>query len=379
MLHFRALCLAYVSLFILGLGDNVRGPLFPEILKSFGISSSTGSLFFVVASMMGTVSGFVAAPAFDRVGTLNTLRLGLLAFGLGLLGFAIAPSFEFLLLGSFLFGIGLGFMGVVQNFYVIAAAPPERTQQLQSGLHSMYGMASFAAPAMVGVVSALHWDWKISYWVVVVLCFLVLAGTYWPGKELPKPQKLLDGQSKTSRRELLFWNSALACYVLFEIMVGTRMAQFMREAHGMNLEMSSFWTTAFFAFLLSGRVLFVFWKPKARIRTQLFLSLGGATLLMTVGLLIHPVALVLSGLAMSPFYPLAMTAAGRLFKDELHIATSYAITVVGVFVVLMHFLVGALTDQFGIQGALLIGPVFGVIAILLLFSYPRIFKKDLNF
>ncbi|MCE3010453.1 MAG: MFS transporter [Proteobacteria bacterium] len=379
MLHFRALCLAYVSLFILGLGDNVRGPLFPEILKAFEISSSTGSLFFVVASILGTVSGFVAAPAFDRIGTLNTLRLGLLSFGCGLMLFAVAPAFEVLLSGSFLFGIGLGFMGVVQNFYVIAAAPTERIQQLQSGLHSMYGMASFAAPAMVGLVGAAQWDWKISYWVVVALCFLVLVGTYWPGRDLPQPQKFPEGKSKTPLKELIFWNSALASYVLFEIMVGTRMAQFMREAHGMNLEMSSFWTTAFFAFLLSGRVLFVFWKPPLKIRTQLFLSLGGATLLMTLGLLVHPAALVLSGLAMSPFYPLAMTAAGRLFKDELHVATSYAITVVGVFVVLMHFLVGALTDKWGIQGALMIGPVFGLIAIILLITYPRIFHRDLSF
>lgn len=384
----RALAFAFLSLFALGLGDNVRGPLFPEILKHFSISNSEGSLFFVLASVFGTVSGFLAQPMLLRIGSLRTLQVGLLSFALGLSLFAWSDQFSGFLWGSFFFGWGLGFMGVIQNFYVIAGSPTEKVQQAQSALHSMYGLASFTVPALVGVFADLGMSWRSGFWVCSSVALLVFLITIFVrGQALPESSSAQEsfeahranGTKPASGFELSFWGSILASYVLFEIMVGTRLALFMREVHGKTLEDSSYWTTAFFALMLSGRLLFVFWRPPIKIRFQLFLSLIFSIAFMMVGLLVHPLGFVLSGLSMAPFYPLMMTAAGRIHSQEVSRVSAYSITLTGVFVVAMHLAVGLLSDSLGIQRALWVGPLAGGLSLVLLRVYPSFFRRSFEF
>lgn len=384
----RALSFAFLSLFVLGLGDNVRGPLFPEILKHFSISNSEGSLFFVVASVLGTVSGFLAQPVLLKIGSLRTLQAGLLSFALGLSLFAWSDQFSGFLWGSFFFGWGLGFMGVIQNFYVIAGSPTEKVQQAQSALHSMYGLASFAAPALVGVFADAGMSWRTGFWICSGAALLVFLITFFVrGQSLPESSSAQEsaeahranGTTPASGFELSFWGSILASYVLFEIMVGTRLALFMREVHGKSLEESSYWTTAFFALLLSGRLLFVFWRPPLKIKSQLFLCLGFSIVFMMLGLLVHPLGFVMSGLSMAPFYPLVMTAAGRIHSQEVSRVSAYSITLTGVFVVVMHLTVGLLSDSLGIQKALWIGPFAGALSLIFLSTYPRLFKRSFEF
>ena len=48
--------ISFASLFVFGISDNIRGPLFPEILKEFNISDSMGSLMFALSSLSENVS-----------------------------------------------------------------------------------------------------------------------------------------------------------------------------------------------------------------------------------------------------------------------------------------------------------------------------------
>ena len=45
-----AVFFAFVSMFALGGSDNIRGPLFPELLRYFQLTNSQASLSFAVAS-----------------------------------------------------------------------------------------------------------------------------------------------------------------------------------------------------------------------------------------------------------------------------------------------------------------------------------------
>ena len=48
-----------MSLFALGLVDNARGPVFPDILKEFSLTDTVGSLFFLVASFASLVHNLI--------------------------------------------------------------------------------------------------------------------------------------------------------------------------------------------------------------------------------------------------------------------------------------------------------------------------------
>lgn len=378
----RPLFLAYLSLFIFGFGDNIRGPLFPEILKYFSVNDTLGSMFFAVSSMMGLIGGYLAQLAIKKIGSRRGLQLALGLMMTGLIAISISPTFFVLLLSSLIFGMAMGSLGVIQNFLVIKCSPPHRLQQIQSGLHSMYGAASFLAPLLVSVAYRFHPSWRLPFCICGILTGLVLL------LALPKDDRMdqihigdnghFQGSS-ASRREQLYFSTVVAAYVVAEIIVSSRLSLFLRREENQSLEESSSWAALFFACLLAGRVMFTFWRPPVKVKTQMLISLVGCLLCFLVGLFVNPWGFVLSGLAMAPFYPLAMAASGRLFSKQVSSVMAFVVAVTSVFVVSMHLGVGYLTEIMGIRKALMLGPGFVLLALLMLIGYTRIFKRPFDF
>ncbi len=80
--------ISYASLFVFGISDNIRGPLFPEILKEFNISDSMGSLMFALGSLSGFVASYFTRTLlrrYDRRSILQWACIGLMLTLLGLL------------------------------------------------------------------------------------------------------------------------------------------------------------------------------------------------------------------------------------------------------------------------------------------------------
>lgn len=384
---FRALFLAYLSLFVYGLNDNIRGPLFPEILKEFSVSDTKGALFFAFSSGMGLLGGYLGRVAIERAGSRRSLQLGtfVLMMGMGLI--AASAQFWILLLSAMILGISFGFLGVVQNFLVIMGSAPQNLQQAQSGLHSMYGAASFLAPLLVSGVYQITPNWRWPFWVGFVLAGVVLllaaVGNSKSNSKLDRlhivEESSHEKASRASHKEQIFFSTLLAAYVVTEIIVSTRMALFLRREKNFSLEQSSIWTSLFFASLLTGRIIFIVWKPPFMIRTQMVLSLIGTLLCLLIGIFMTPWGFVLSGLTMAPFYPLSMTAAGRLFSTQVSSVMAYVAMLTSPFLATMHFGFGALTDLIGIRLALLISPFFGGLSLLMLLSYSKLFKRPFHF
>ncbi|PIS10809.1 MAG: MFS transporter, partial [Bdellovibrio sp. CG10_big_fil_rev_8_21_14_0_10_47_8] len=103
------------------------------------------------------------------------------------------------------------------------------------------------------------------------------------------------------------------------------------------------------------------------------LSLSLASLMF--GLYVHPYGLALTGLMMSPFYPLMMSFIGSEFPRTLNKALALAVAFSSLFVVIMHTSVGWLTEQYGIRHALLAGPAFCLLPWGMLILYEKIFRR----
>lgn len=376
-MNLLAIVLAYISLFYLGLSDNVRGPLYPEILNEFSLTNSLGSFFFSVASGAGFVGSFIARFVLNKLGTGRTLAFAVFLMALSQLLMSISGNFSLIVMISILFGIAIGIMGVVQNILVIEGSPPDKVQRFQSGLHSNYGLASLLAPLLVAVVAHFNGNWRETFIACSIMGVLLSLYIFMQRnkKGLFVPEVKASTAVSVSHIEMIYFASILAAYVGCEIMVSTRIALYVRSHWNVGLEGSSYYTSAFFVFLLVGRMLFIFWQPKVSLGMQMLSSLIGSIVLVGGGLLLHPLFLVLSGLAMAPFYPLAMTAMGKLFPRSLNSAASTTMALISVFVVIMHYGVGVVTDGAGIRTALWIGPQFCALAVALVFLYPIFFKK----
>jgi fucose permease len=382
--------MAYFSLFALGLSDNIRGPLYPEVLKAFHVSDTRGAAFFGVSSLLGFCGSFLVRFLLLKLTRIHTLQLAMAMMGLSLLGMAWSPEFSWMLFFSATFGFSLGLVGVVQNVLVTLGTPPPRRQQLMAGLHATYGVASLAAPLTVAGATALAFSWshsaehswRAAFVVAAVLALAVLASSFWANEktivatadiqENVAPKK---NAARGSHLGQIYIALAMSLYVLVEILVESRLALYVRRAFNFDFTESTYYVTAFFVCLLAGRLIFTFCRIHFSVRKILSWSLVTATVLLALGLKVHPVFLVLSGLGMAPFYPLAMAYISHHYQDALDSAISTTLAMTYLMTVVMHELVGYLTDLYGIGKALWVGPIALILAFVVLNTFERIFKR----
>lgn len=378
MTSIRAIFLAYFSMILFALTDNVRGPLYPEVLTAFQISNTWGAWFFSTVSLASVAGAFAVKPSIQLMGYRKSLILSLSFLAAALVGTSVAPTYELLLLCMVSMGLAFGSLGVLQNAIVSKAAPEHQLLQYQSGLHSLYGFGSFVAPLFAAFIFSFVPNWRLPFGIIAVLVGLLILRVWRDGEIIPKPSLPSASGVHANRRhlpEIIFWSVVLSLYVIVEIFIGTRVAQYFREAHGYEFTGSSFAVSFFFAGLFLGRIFFVLRKTRMALLGQIQICLLGSAILIMAGLLrnFHFAGsywlIAVSGFTMGPIYPMMMTWLSRKFKDDLETVFASCLIFSGVFNLAMHSSVGILTDQFGIARAFWLCPLILCVGVLLMVRY----------
>ncbi len=365
--------MTYLSLFGLGLADNLRGTLFPEILKTFSISNSQGSWFFIITSLFSIISGYYTHSLSRRSSAFSVWRLGVFLMALGTLAFFVASTFSFLLGGAAILGAGFGILAVTQNVLVTAVTGGGETkrssQKALSGLHSMYGFSSFLSPLLVTQFAHHQIPWKYLFLLASLIIFLLCFSSFLKSPtietnlinvtEAGSPAHSTSELSIFEIKQKWLFALTLSTYVALELMISTRMTTYLTVHQHLPLSEASNYLTYFFVFLLLGRLLFSFFHPPLSTKKTLLLSLLGSMMMLILGLRVSPIYLSLSGFFMAPFYPLGMALAAELFPRRVSSIFSFTISLQSIFVILMNLGVGVLTDQFGIAVAMNSAFVFG--------------------
>lgn len=372
--------LAYLSLFVFGITDNLRGPLFPEILKEFHVSDSMGSMMFALSNISGFVASYLARYLLRRFDRRKVLQSAALVMIAALMGLAFAPNFYFFLFSSFVFGLCLGIIGLIPNILVPMGSNQERKQQLLAGLHSMYGVASLLSPLLAASVVSMTGNWRWAFACVSIAPLTLFFYCMHSSHKKLHPKKTLEERSqKLAHNPHFKAQMYLALMVSFcvaaEIMVSSRLALFIRRTVVDDIEKASMYVSLFFIFMLAGRALFTLVKFKFSIRVLLTNALITSFISTLLGIYVHPFFLSLVGFTVAPFYPLSIAWISNKFPHNLDTAVSYMIGTDSVMLVLMHLGMGYLTDVLGIEKALLMGPVCLLISLFFVSTYERFFEQ----
>ncbi|WP_374032082.1 sugar MFS transporter [Bdellovibrio bacteriovorus] len=373
--------LSYASLFVFGLTDNIRGPLFPEILKQFGVSDGMGSLMFAFSNISGLISSYACRYLLRRYDRLTVLKGGTVGLIVSLLGLALSPVFPMFLFFSFGFGFSMGILGLVPNVLVPMGSSPERKQQMLAGLHTMYGLASLMAPLMAASIEYLTGSWRWTFAAATVGPISLFLYMLHPShKSLHTRSTVSDDQHRANKKKnlkpQLFLAIMLSLAVAAEIMVSTRLALYMQRIWNFSMESSSIYVTYFFVSMVLGRFAFAVIHFRQSPRFLLSVSLVVSLAVLLAGVYIHPLFLAGTGLAIAPFYPLAISWISSEFPEDLDTAVTYMMTTDSLMLIVMHVAIGKLTDFFGIQNAILAGSVFLVGSFVMVNGYTWLFKRS---
>lgn len=328
------------------------------------------SWYFSLAAFMSFVGSFLVRNVKAVSSLLYILYAGVFFIFLGLAIQYFATSYSIVLVGSAFFGLSIGFLGMAQNNLVILGSTSSNRSRMLSFLHSMYGMASLMAPLYVAWLSDHRWQEIIMYFAWVALLYSVIGLILNFQKKdtiLHYSQFQESASSGLSNLSELKIAVAISLYVVAEIMIGTRLALYVRRYSGYDLQDSSLYVTMFFAFLLMGRLVVSYSTFSMTNRKWILSSLVGSFVLILIGIFIHPFAFVISGLTMGPFYPLGMAYVSQMYPFKSTSIVSWTLAMQSIFIVIMHWGIGKLTDLVELNRALLMGPIFLLISFFIIF------------
>ena len=368
---------SYFSLFLFGLIDNSRGPLYPEILSFFNLTNSQGSLLFSLSSGFGFVVTIFSGTIFRIFGVNNSVKVSvcLLIISTFIYGFfaSDASRFHLFLLGSVFLGISVGLLSVGNNLIISRNVEDDKKQMVFSGLHAMYGLASFSAPLVLSFYLSSGQSWNTFFFVLSV-CASVVFLIFLPVKNdiyEPKTNSTIYVDKKSSLRLGLL----ISLYVSSEILVSTRMVIYINEVWSVDPSKSALFLSIFFLFLLIGRLSFAFIKIKFDELTLLKISSGLSVVSIILGMWVHPFFLSLCGLSMSYFFPCVLGWVSKTYQEKADELIPMMMKFVNGMIVIIHGVFGVVSDAFGIKVAFSLGFIFQLIVLYLLqkqSSEPRI-------
>ena len=176
-----------------GMEFDLFVPSFPELQSQFNLSP-----FWVEALLSVNFAGYCLSLFFvgslaDRYGRKPIILLGLMVFIIGSLLCLGASSYEFLLVGRFLQGVGISAPAIL-SFLIIADAYPLKQQQSLMGILDGLMNFSVGAAPVLGSYIALYFHWRGNFMTLLVLGLMTLVMTllFIPTYKLPEHKETLS-------------------------------------------------------------------------------------------------------------------------------------------------------------------------------------------
>ncbi len=377
-LNLPLITLSFVACFVNGLVGNGRGSIFPDLLNTFHLTNTQGALFFSLASATGLAANFLTYKWYPYLGPIRATTLFLGLFALGTIVVSVGNNFEVALFGAAIIGFALAATGFLVN--VLAAESTSDTKsrrQVLAGLHSAFALASMLAPLIINALASGGLGWRAIFFVLgltPVAAMILALKTKQTGEA--HVWKTAFVKEKPWARTI-WYATVCSLYVAVETLISTRLALYARVDLGFEMERANFLLSTFFLMFFVGRIIFAVVRSSHSNRAILLASGTSSLLFFIVGLFVNPWGLALCGLGCSVFYPCIMA----LLSEELGGATAFAMswcqTAQSASAVVMHALVGWLSDKFGLQQALLFGPIcLGAMLLLLISGFPSLPREN---
>lgn len=354
-----AIVAACASLLALGLIDNARSAIFPDLLTEYGLSDTSGSLFYLVVSAFAVFHNLIFRGWIGRTEPRQLLGLYTLLMAVAGLSIALAPSYEWALIAAAVLGCSFGGLGVAQNASVQASVPQVRQRAL-GVLHSMYGVSSFLAPLLIA--ACLGMGWRVAFALVAIPAIIIGLAVTLSVSRTKAPAALAEPAAvlPTGRLEALLASLVVAGLVAAETAISSRLPLLGRREWGISPTEASHWLAGFFAAMTVGRVALGMHLLPGSARQLLRLVFVTAIPLLLLALCtgdrwpasLRSALLVLYAIPVALGYPLMMERMAVIFGRKAQAVMAIAVAMQSAAGVLTQFSLGWGGDHFGLQTAL---------------------------
>ncbi|MBK9208468.1 MAG: MFS transporter [Anaerolineales bacterium] len=370
----------FLSFFVFGFTDNLKGPTLPAMLAELNITYGTGGNIFFGEYLGFLIATLITGILADRFGLKSVILLAGVFLGIGVGGYSFFQS-AILLSGSlFVLGMGLGALELGPNA-IIVSLHHERKGLYLNLMAVLHGLGSLIAPLFAGWLLSINMSWRLIYrWDILLIALFVLIFIFlrFPKAEEKAQLDFRHIPQIAFKGQLPWFYAAITFYVAAEIGLASWLVTFLQETRNISVTASNQSLSLFFAMLMIGRLLGGFFVHRiGYLRSILFMTIGGIVCIATGLFGPHEISflLAMTGFFLSIIFPTITAAVSDTHTENANTVLGVLFTFAGLGGVIGPWLIAWSSDLFGLQTGLSLIILFMLI---LLISVATLMKRISN-
>jgi FHS family glucose/mannose:H+ symporter-like MFS transporter len=343
----------FLSFFVFGFTDNLKGPTLPSMLAELHISYGTGGNIFFGEYLGFLIATLITGILADRFGLKSVILLAGIFLGIGVSGYSFFQS-AILLSGSlFVLGLGLGALELGPNA-IIVSLHHERKGLYLNLMAVLHGLGSLVAPLFAGWLLSISISWRVIYrWdiLLIAIFFLLFIFLRFPKTEEKAQLDFRHIPQIAFKGQLPWFYVAITFYVAAEIGMASWLVTFLQQIRGIPVTQSNQALSLFFAMMMLGRLVGGFFVHRiGYLRSILFMTIG-AFLCIIAGLFGPKelsLLLPITGFFLSIIFPTITAAVSDTHTENGNTILGVLFTFAGLGGVIGPWLIGWGSDLFGL-------------------------------
>lgn len=342
----------YLLMMLIGMVDNVKGPLITSIKTFYSVDYTMMGLFLSIGSFGFILSTFFGGLLADRVGHKLLLIIGTVLIIFGTFGISTSHSFIVFLIFAFIMNMGMGSLEMGINA-VASMAFLVNQAVMMNLLHFFYGAGSIISPNMTVKLLQNGFTWQLVYLLVAGLALvfmIVILMVKIPKKEKYKSTVKVNYVRVLKNVRIWLFALMLGFYVSSEIGVGNWAVTFFKTGYKMSNTQSSLYLALFFTTFTFGRLFGGFIVEKLGYIKSLVIFSFTSAILIAAGMMGKNFAFLIStaGFFYSIIFPTVIATVMKEFNEYASVIIGVITTVSSTINMLASFLIGKLNDAFGV-------------------------------
>lgn len=361
---------ACTGMLLFGISLTTLGSVVPDLRARFALDEIAAGTLFSILPIGILIGSLFFGPVADRYGYKTLLVLSCFGMAAGFEGIAYAPSLLLLKICVFIFGMGGGVInGAVSA--VVADISSERKSANLSLLGVFFGLGALGMPLVLGILKNVF-----SYeGIVASVGFFTLAvGLFYLFISFPPSKKaqgfsLAKGSNLFKDGLLLFIAFFLFCQSSFEGIINNWTTTYLTKHLSGEASDALFALTLYVAGMTVMRLLIGSLFRNVAPQKMQWISLGiifigGLLLYVARSYSVAVAGLILLGAGLGGGFPIMLGFVGNLYAERSGTAFSFVLTVALLGNMLVNYVVGLISQTYGIRHLPTV--VFAELAIMLL-------------
>lgn len=371
----------FLSYFLFGLIDNMKGQTLPALMDDVGCGYSIGGTIVFSEYTGFFIAAFIAGILADYFGKKSTLIIAGVCLTTGVAGYAGSTSLIMMSWFIFLIGLGLGMLELGGSNMISGIHDTKKTGYYLNLLNAFYGVGAVLTPVAAGAMldSGLSWRkvYRISLAVIIpVLLYFILMKC--PDEE--RTGKTAGGVRMgevirhISRKEVWMMFVFIFAYVAAEIAVATWFVEFLRTEKGVGGVQSAVCFSGYFVLMMAGRLAGSLFVDRVGHLRSLMIFTVAAIVCLSLGALGKAWMtwmLVFVGFGFSVIFPTATAIVSKIPSESPGTMLGIFFACGGLGGMAGPWLVGIVNEMFGLKSGMMVNVGYCVVMLMILIYLYR--------